>query len=93
MARQLPEVKNYNGDMERPPDIGRLELRITPETRLWKGGQQGNLCDLADGDVLLVNYLGEQTGAPHLCADLFVGAETHKLFTERQAKKLAAVKK
>ena len=56
VAQQLPEVKNYNGDMERPPDFGRTELRVTAETRVWKGEQRLKLTDLAIGDVSLVGY-------------------------------------
>jgi hypothetical protein len=93
VARQIPEVKNYNGDMEKPQDVGRAELRVTPETRVWKGEQQVKLDDLAVGDALLLNLTGEQPGAPSRCTDIWIGAETHKLVTERQSKKLAASKK
>jgi hypothetical protein len=93
VARQLPEVKNYNGDMERPPDIGRSVLRVSEETRVWKGDQQVKLADLAVGDVLIVNLSGEQTGAPSRCTDIWVGADTHKLVTEQQTKKLVTTKK
>ncbi len=60
VARQIPEVKNYNGDMERPPDIGRTELLVNGDTRVWKGDQQAKLTDLAVGDALLVNLTGER---------------------------------
>ena len=40
VAREIPEVKNYNGDMEQPPDIGRTELRVNADTRVWKGSQR-----------------------------------------------------
>jgi hypothetical protein len=87
VAQQLPEVKNYNGDMERPPDIGRCELRVSDATRVWKGEQEVKLADLAVGDVLLVNLTSEQNGAPSTCTDIWIGAETHKLVSERQSKK------
>jgi hypothetical protein len=93
VATQLPEVKDYNGDMQRPPDIARCELRVNDATRVWKGDQSAKLSDLAVGDVLLVNLTSEQPGAPSVCTDLWVGAETHKLATDRQAKKLATSKK
>ncbi|HYR57183.1 MAG TPA: hypothetical protein VEO95_01080, partial [Chthoniobacteraceae bacterium] len=92
-AWQLPEVKNYNGDMEQPPDIGRSELLVSPETRVWKGDAQAKLADLAVGDLLLVNVTGELPGQPSRCTDVWVGEATHKLVTERQAKKLTATKK
>jgi hypothetical protein len=93
VARQIPEVKNYNGDMERPPDIGRAELLVSAETRVWKGNQAAKLADLALGDALLVNLTGEQTGAPSRCTDIWVGTDTHKLVTEQQSKKHAPAKK
>lgn len=93
VARQIPEVKNYNGDMEKPPDIGRSELRVSAETRVWKGGQQVKLGDLSIGDDLLVNLTGEQPGSPTRCTDIWIGAETHKLVTGHQSKKLAPARK
>jgi hypothetical protein len=93
VARQISEVKNYNGDMERPPDVGRTELLVTPETRVWKGEQQVKLADLAVGDALMVNLTGEQTGNPSHCTDLWVGAETHKAMMERAKPKPGGGKK
>ena len=93
VAWQMPEVKNYNGDMEMPPDIGRSELRVTAATRVWKGEQQGKLGDLAVGDLLLVNVTGEQPGAPSRCTELWIGAETHKLVTAQRSRKSVGAKK
>lgn len=93
VAQQLPEVKDYNGDMQRPPDTGRCELRVTDATRVWKGDAQVKLSDLAVGDVLLVNLTAEQNGAPSVCTDIWIGADTHKLATEQQTKKLKTAKK
>ncbi len=93
VARQIPPVKNYNGDLEQPPDIGRAELRINAETRVWKGDQQVKLADLAVGDALLVNLISEQAGRPGHCSDVWVGTETHKLVTEKQIKKNKAAKR
>jgi hypothetical protein len=92
VARRIPEVKNYNGDMEQPPDIGRTELRVNGETRVWKGSQQVKLGDLVLGDALLVNVTGEQAGSPSWCMDIWVGADTHQLVTEEQRKKHPAAK-
>ena len=89
VARQIPEVKNYNGDMERPPDVGRTELRVTPETRVWRSDQQVKLADLAVSDSLLVNL----TGHPSHCTDLWIGAETHKAVMEREKAKHPVAKK
>jgi len=80
-------VKNYNDDLGQPPDIGRSELRVTPETRLWKGEQPVKLSDLTAGDVLLVNLTGEFSGAPSRCTDIGIGAETHQIVTAQRNKK------
>ena len=93
VARQIPETKNYNGDMERIPDIGRAELLVNADTRVWKNGKQAKLVDLAVDDALLVNLTSEQPGKPAHCTDIWVGAETHKSVTEEQAKKRKAAKK
>ena len=93
VARQIPEVKNYNGDMERIPDIGRAELRVTADTRVWKSEQPMKLADLTVGDALLVNLTGELPGNPSRCTDIWIGADTHKLVTERATKRHAPPKK
>ena len=87
VARQMPRVKNYNGDMEQPPDIARTELLVRSDTRVWKGKQPANRADLAVGEALLVNLTGEQPGRPSHCTDIWVGTETHKLVIDRQSKK------
>lgn len=93
VARQLPAMKNYNGDMERIPDIGRAYLLVNDATRVWKGDQPAKLSDLTVGDSLLVNVTGEFAGHPSVCTDLWIGADTHKLVTEQQTKKYADAKK
>ena len=93
VGKQMALVKDYNGDMQRPPEIGQAEWRVTPETRVWKGDQPAKLADLAVGDVLLADFTAEQAGAPAHCTDIWIGEETHKAVTAQQAKKLAPVKK
>ena len=93
VARQIPETKNYNGDMERIPDIGRAELRVTDDTRVWWGDKPAKLADIAVGDVLLANFTTELSGSPSRCTDIWIGAETHRLVSEEQAKKRKAAKK
>ncbi|HWE01937.1 MAG TPA: hypothetical protein VG326_05955 [Tepidisphaeraceae bacterium] len=83
-AVQIPEVKDYNGDMQRPPDIGRVELRINADTRVWKGSRQVKLSDLAVGDALVVNVTGEEPAVPSSCTDIWDGEETCKLAIEQQ---------
>ena len=93
VARQIPEMKNYNGDMEKVPDIGRAELLVTEETHVWKGDYPAKLADLAVGDSLLVNVTGEFPGQPSRCTDIWVGKDTHKTVSDLQTKKFAEAKK
>jgi len=93
VAWQLAKLKNYNGDMVRPPDIGQSELLVTPETRVWRGDQPAKLGDLAVGDVLLANVTAELPGQRSHGTDLWIGEETYKAIAERQSKKLASAKK
>ncbi len=86
-ARQPPAVKNDQGDPEQPPDIGRAELRISPDTRIWKMHKRVAARDLAVGDLLLVNVTGERLGHPSRCTDVWVGTDTQKLVIEQQARK------
>ena len=87
VIRQIPQRKDYNGDMVQPPDIGCAELRVNPETRVWKGEQQVKLADIAIGDLLLINQSSEQTGRPATCTDIWIGADTQAKATEKQSKK------
>jgi len=81
VAWQLPQVKNYNGDMESPPDIGRSELKVTDTTRVWKTDKELKVTDLAVGDVMVVNFSGGD------CTEIWVGADTQKAASEAQQKK------
>ena len=72
VAWQLPEVKDYNGDMKRPPDIGRSILRVNERTRVWKDDAALKLSDLKSGNVLRLNLTGELPGKPAVCTDLWV---------------------
>ncbi|MHB1080978.1 MAG: hypothetical protein ACYC67_16405 [Prosthecobacter sp.] len=92
VAWQLPLVKDYNGDMQRPQDIGSCILQVSDATRVWKADQQVKLADLKAGDVLLFNRTAELPGKPSLCTDLWIGEETHKLVTEKQRKPAVAKK-
>ena len=93
VAWQIPEVKDYNGDMKRPPDIGWSELRMNKATRVWKGDKQVALGDLAVGDALLVNLTGELPGAPTHCTDIWIGEDTQKAVTAARQKKPEKSKK
>jgi hypothetical protein len=93
VARQIPEVKNYNGDMEKSPDLGRSILQVSPDTHVWKGDKPVKLADLAVGDWLMVNVTADQPGKPSRCTDIWVGPDTHKQIIEQQSKKKVAAKK
>ena len=92
-ARQPPGVKNDQGDPEQPPDTGRAEFRVGPDTRVWKLYQRLAPADLKVGDLLRLNVGGERPGHPSACADIWVGVDTHKLITDRQAHKAPAAKR
>ncbi|WP_395731024.1 hypothetical protein [Prosthecobacter sp.] len=92
IAWQLPLVKDYNGDMQRPEDIGSAILAVGDATRVWKGDQQVKLADVKAGDVVLFNRTGELPGRPSSCADLWIGEETHKMVTEKLRKPVAGKK-
>ena len=92
VAWQLPLVKDYNGDMQRPPDFGRGLWRVNAETRVWKGNSPIKLADLAVGDVLLANFSAELPGSPSRCTDIWIGEDTHKLVSEARQKKLKSAK-
>jgi hypothetical protein len=92
VAWQLPLVKDYNGDMQRPQDIGSCIVQVNDATRVWKADQQVKLADLKAGDVLLFNRTAELPGKPSTCTDLWIGEETHKLVTEKQRKPAVAKK-
>jgi len=72
VAHQLPDVNDYNRDMQRAPDIARSELRISKTTRVWKDKQPLNLTDLKLGDSLRYNATSEQLGKPLVCTDLWL---------------------
>ena len=92
VAWQLPLVKDYNGDMQRPQDISSCILQVNDATRVWKADHQVKLADLKAGDVLLFNRTAELPGMPSQCTDLWIGEETHKLVTEKQRKPAVAKK-
>ena len=75
----LPEVKDYNGDMQRPQPIGRSVLRVTKDTRAWKLEKRIILADLAVGDFMQINTTAELPGMTAECTDLWIGEDTIKL--------------
>lgn len=89
VAWQLPEVKDYNGDMQRPKDIGQTRLRIDADTRLWKGDSQAQPADLTVGSPILFNF----SASPTRCSDIWIGEDTHKLVIEKGKKPANTAKK
>ena len=76
--------KQNPGDNQR--DLGRGELLVNDQTRLWKGDKQVKATDLAVGDQLLFNFTGA-AATQVLCTDVWIGASTHKFVAERQRRK------
>jgi len=74
------------------PDFGRMELEVDDRTRVWKGGRQVKLTDLAAGEELLVNLAARTATSRGRCTDIWAGAEAHRLATEQQRKRHAAPK-
>ena len=87
VAYQLPEVKDYNGDMKRPQDIAQGVMLRDSSTRFWKGNQELKSSDLTVGATILANFTSEQNGSPSRCTDIWFGEDTHKQLTEAQKKK------
>ncbi len=46
------------------PDLGKKELLVNDQTRVWKGDKQVKLSDLAVGDELLFNITGKTAQSP-----------------------------
>jgi hypothetical protein len=76
-----------------PADQGRVELRVTPETRVWRGEQSVPLDSLQAGDELLFTVAGRTANDPGWCAEIWVGPDTHRLATTQQQKKFRAFTK
>ena len=94
VARQLPQRKNLRrAGYDQPPDIGRAELLVDANTRVWTARGQGKLSDLAIGDALLINQTAGLPSQAARCTDLWVGGEAHRLASEQQAGKSAPVAK
>ena len=93
VTRRIPMVKDYNGDMQQPPDIGRVELLVDAGTKVWKGKDQVKLTGIALGDALLVNVTGESPGKPSRCLEIWIGDETHQLVTDAHNKKPQSAKR
>ncbi|MGC3967964.1 MAG: hypothetical protein QM775_11520 [Pirellulales bacterium] len=78
-ARQIPKVKDYNGDMQRPADFGALELLYDTSTKVTRDGVPATLADLQIGGMLLVNRSAELPGKPSLCTEIWLGDDDDKL--------------
>ncbi|MEI6712614.1 MAG: hypothetical protein WCO60_02615 [Verrucomicrobiota bacterium] len=87
VTRGIPEVRDYNGDLQQPLPVGRTFLSLKDQTRLWKGEQPAKAADLSVGDMLFVNLSGEYPGHPSTCTEIWIGKETHAQITEVQIKK------
>ena len=93
VSRRIPKVKDYNGDMQQPPDIARTELLVNDDTKVWRGKDQVKLADITLGDALLVNVTSEATGKPSRCTDIWIGEETHQQVIEAHNRNAQAAKR
>ncbi len=69
---QLPETKDYNGDMQRPPDFGHSILHWNDQTKVWKDETKLSPQDLKIGDAVRFNTSAELPGKPSVCSDLWI---------------------
>jgi hypothetical protein len=91
VARHAAPVKvDYVLEPRVPPDFGRIELTVDDKTHVWKGDKLAGLASLRVGDELLVNLGARTMTSRGRCTDIWIGAETHRLVTERQRAKHAA---
>ncbi|MES2595947.1 MAG: hypothetical protein V4662_11455 [Verrucomicrobiota bacterium] len=72
IAWQLPMVKDYNGDMQRPQDIAQQILPVSEATKVWKGDKALTLTDLKVGDEARVNLTAELPGKPSRAAEIWL---------------------
>jgi hypothetical protein len=93
VARHLPPMKDERDAMIQPPDLGRMELAVSDQTRVWKGDKQVPLTDLAPGDELLFNRTARTPTGQGRCADIWAGVDTHKAATEQQRTAHQALRK
>lgn len=62
----IPDVKNYDGDMETPPYIGRSQLELDQQTKIWKADKLLKVSDLKVGDKVHVNLNSKA------CSDIWI---------------------
>ncbi|GEP42256.1 hypothetical protein [Brevifollis gellanilyticus] len=72
IAWQLPMVKDYNGDMQRPQDIAQRILPVSEATKVWKGDKAMTLGDLKVGDDVRVNLTAELPNKRLSCAEVWL---------------------
>lgn len=85
VARDAAAVPvDYQLEPRKPPYLGRTELLVDDQTRVWKGNQRATLAELANDDVLLVNLAGGTTTTAPRCSDIWIGTATHQQVIARQ---------
>jgi hypothetical protein len=62
-------------------DLGKSELLVDEQTRIWKGDDRIKLEDLALGDLLVMNVTGKTAVSAPRCTDIWVGTNTHAQVT------------
>ena len=84
LARQLGQIKDERDEWWRPPDVAHGELLVDSATRVWRGGQQVTLADVAVGDELMINTTAHRPTSPGRAVEIWVGPDTIKAVSERQ---------
>jgi hypothetical protein len=84
LATQLGQIKDDRDEWMRPPDVSHGEFAVDGSTRVWKGDKPATLADLVPGDELLVNMTGRTTTSRGRASEIWAGADTLKLVTQRQ---------
>jgi hypothetical protein len=86
-AWQLPKVKDYNGDMQQPQDIGHQTVAISKDTKVWKDGKPAPIADVAIGDLFRPRLSAEKPGDPSRCLELWIGEDYLQKIAEDQRAK------
>jgi hypothetical protein len=93
VAQQIPPMKDERDVIIQPPDLGRMEIAVDEQTRVWKGDRKITLGELMAGDQLIFNRTARTSTSQGRCTDLWVDRETHKTATEEQRARRQAVLK
>ena len=92
---RLDEIKLQEGKLlttkqspaKKQLDLGKKELFVTDHTRVWKGDKQVKLTRSRRRRRPALQLHRQDRQNPGHCTDIWIGADTHKMVTERQRKR------